>query len=156
MKKLLIAAAAISVTFAACKKSDNGGDTGRAGILTSGNWKLTGLTLSFKSFFTGNDTTADGFSAIEACAQDDLYIFLSSKKVNVDQNVSKCDTSAPQQAESGTWAFNTAQDTLILDGVIPVGKYFKVVSFSNTSMQLQRDSSLLGTNIKAVATFTHQ
>jgi hypothetical protein len=158
MKRLLLTAAAFCLLIAACKKSEDGNATGsRSEILTRGKWRITSMTAYFKNPITANDTTVDMFASVDACAKDDLYLFLSNSKVSINQGSNKCDTGAAQEAEAGTWALNAAQDTLILDGVLPLGRTFAIKSFSDASMQLQRDSNIGGfMPIKVLADFTHE
>lgn len=158
MKKLLIAAAILCIAFAACKKDDGGQTntttTSRKDTLTTGKWMVSSMMLTYT--LSGKESTVNIYDSLQACAKDDLYLFLTNGNVTIDQGTTKCDTSAPQQNQSGTWALNSSSDTLILDGVIPVGKYFKIVSFSNSTMQLRRDSSLAGIPATVTATFSHQ
>jgi hypothetical protein len=162
MKKILIAASLFCIAIAACKKDpdNNGGNpsTGsRSDTLTTGKWVITAIIAEGKNPITQRDTTVNFFASnFDSCAKDDLYLFMTTGKMSVDQGTARCDMSGPQQKEDGTWSLSTTKDTLIMaDGTLP-GR-FKIISFSNTSMQLMADTVYAGVlPVKLTATFTHQ
>lgn len=158
MKKFLLGAAALCIVFAACKKSDSGGNTvkTRNDTLTTGKWRMTAVTGSFTNPLNGHDTTVDIFASFDACAMDDYYIFLNTGHVTNDQGTVKCDSTGPQQTDGGTWSLNAAKDTLIMqDGTLP-GR-FQIAAFSNTSMQLRSDTTVSGfLPLQLNATLVHE
>jgi hypothetical protein len=160
MKKLLIAATIACIAIAACKKDDSNGGSGngktRNDTLTTGKWRMTAVTGAGKNPLSGHDTMVDIFASFDTCAKDDYYIFLATGHVTNDQGTMKCDSTMPQQTDGGTWSLSAAKDTLImLDGTLP--GHFKILSFSNSAMQLRSDTTFSGfLPIQLVATFVHE
>ncbi len=160
-QKLLTAAAAATFLIAACKKGDDGGQTtnppasSRKDTLTSGKWYITSATGTFTNPLTLKDTTVNLYNDFfDTCAQDDRFIFRTDGKLTNDQGVKKCDATGPQQSDGGTWSLTSGKDTLVMsDGTLP-GR-FKIVSFSNSSMQLKSDTTYI-LPIKLLATFVHE
>jgi len=159
MRKILLAASLLCIVIASCKKDPDPTPAvpTRSDTLTTGKWIISSIIAQGKNPINQRDTTVNFFASnFDSCAKDDLYMFLTTGKMSVDQGTAKCDMSGPQSKEDGTWNLNAGKDTLIMsDGTLP-GK-FKIMSFSNTSMQLMADTVYAGVlPVKLTATFSHQ
>lgn len=98
------------VTFAACKKDDNGVPTltPKETILTSKVWKLKSITIPRK-----DDPTMDS-SITKSCSDSALFAFDAYKKFQIADPLKSCDSTIVPY-EKGTWALSVA-DSLTLNG----------------------------------------
>lgn len=101
MRAIFLSCAAATLLFSACKKSDNS-NGGNSAILSSGKWQMIAHT---SQTITNNvpGTVNDVYSSLPSCEKDDYLIFSSSSYIITDEGATKCDASAPQQTQQGTW-----------------------------------------------------
>jgi len=107
MKKLLIIASALVVTFSSCKK-DNPAPTcnlDNNGIL--GNYKVTSILYKANAA----SPEVDIFATYDACEKDDIISFVTNGVYTVTEGATSC---TPTNADSGTWSLSGS--TLTLDG----------------------------------------
>jgi len=122
MRKVSFALIAAALLFTACKKSDNTigksananvGGLGNANgstnngntLLTSGRWKITAISNLVEYPSPVGTQTVDGMMTLPNCEKDNLYIFNANFTETLDQGTEKCDSTALQQKNIGTWAF---------------------------------------------------
>jgi hypothetical protein len=154
MKKLLLASLALCLTVAACKKGGDGnGTVTRKDTLTNGRWQV--FSLMGRVDLGGTPTDVDFFSFGDSCDRDNIFIFNKDGSLTNDAGARKCSSTDPQQSPGGTWQINAGMDTLSFDGGTLPGK-FVISSFSNSSMQLKKDTSLFGFTGTITATLNHQ
>ena len=108
-------AATLVFTNVQCKKDDDD-DKSKTEILTSGQWRITAITIT-----PGIDLDEDGtvdtdvYKFTEACDRDDYLVFSANGTYEDNEGATKCDTGDPQTA-SGNWAFNDNETKMSIDG----------------------------------------
>ena len=100
--------------FAACKKDKSA--SARMNLITTGSWKLFGLTTQ-----PGSDMNGDGiidndlFLFYEDCEKDNIYTFKRNGEYEVNEGASKCDPSDSQVGTSH-WQFANSETEIIIAG----------------------------------------
>ena len=86
-------------------------------LLTDKNWVTTAATLSpgYTDSLTGIFIT-DYLSVLPACIKDDFILFNTNGNYTDDEGALKCDSIDPQ-TQTGTWAFDSTEEIIILDGL---------------------------------------
>ncbi len=120
----LMAIAACSILFTACKKDDKSA----ADIMTTGSWKTTKdeSKLTTETTWTAN--------AIDACTADDFTTYAKSGSFTFDEGATKCDPT-DDQSTTGTWALSSDEKTLTLTDS-GFGIAFTVESISESKIVL--------------------
>ena len=109
-----IIAISILMICVACKKDNK---ESRMNLITSGNWKITALTIVPGYDIDGDgDLDTDIFQDFDLCEKDDYYIFKSNGVLEVDEGPSKCQPSDPQLT-TGSWSFANQETEIIFDGM---------------------------------------
>ncbi|MCC7224092.1 MAG: lipocalin family protein [Chitinophagales bacterium] len=95
--------AAFIITMSGCSKSAEDKLTGHA-------WKATGMLLTLS---TGE--TFDFFALfVQDCDKDDFSTFNENGTITADEGATKCEPTAPQTYDAGTWTLNDAGDVLTI------------------------------------------
>jgi len=100
--------------FVACKKDKS--ESARMDLITTGTWKLIGLTSQ-----PGHDVDGDGnidtdlYAFYDVCEKDNLYVFKRNGEYEINEGASKCDASDPQIYTSH-WQFSNGETEIIIDG----------------------------------------
>jgi len=115
MKKVsIIVVVGLLCLSVACKKDKS--ESGRMNLITTGSWKLFGLTVQ-----PGHDLDGDGivdndlFLMYDECEKDNIYTFKKNGEFEVSEGVSKCDPSDPQVSTSH-WKFTNSETEIIIAG----------------------------------------
>lgn len=106
---MLVMAFAVS----SCKKDDEDDSNNVKDILTSGNWKITAMTVDPGVDFGGGFVINDLYSMMPAYTKDDFVTFQSDGKVIFDEGPTKYQPSDPQTTE-GTWSLSSDNKTLTI------------------------------------------
>jgi len=148
-KTLIILMVAIPsvLIFTECKKKkeEPAPELSKTEMLAGTNFKAYKLTAK----------TEDGANQLiypyyEACNLDDLYKFYTDHKYFHLENTEKCGSN--DTVSAGTWAFNSAQDSLIIDTTNDLDDETVKVNISSSSFQ--KDNSSGG--VSRFATYTLQ
>jgi hypothetical protein len=144
LRLTLIPCLAAALIFGACDDDKGSGPTsatGKAALLTGTKWKNSAHTV-----LPGVDYEEDGvlvtniFAVEGACVHDDVMSLTADGKWSTDEGPSKCDPSDPQ-IETGTWAMNSAQDSVTITSDIDHQPMkFKLVELSATKWQFSTKS----------------
>jgi hypothetical protein len=115
-----------------------------AGTSTTGSksWKIT------KETWGGSDIT----SSISACDLDDIIKFYRSGVYVELEGATKCNSTDPDTVDSGTWAFNAAQDSIFITSSGSVDKE-KIKTLTTSTMELSNTDPNFG---EFISTFTAQ
>lgn len=92
MRKCLLLIIPALLIIAACSKKPNAPTPGRADMLRTGKWKISGGTFT-KRLPSGRDTILKYLSYIPACHQDDYIVFDSGMSAAIYSGSNKCDPS---------------------------------------------------------------
>ncbi len=97
--------------FVACKKDPV--PPTKEELLTAKKWKISAFILTLP-----NGSVENILAGADVCEFDNFQKFETNGTVTEDEGATKCDTTDPQIADSGTWAFNTekTQLTITLSG----------------------------------------
>jgi len=130
MKKTILIAFIGSVfAISACKKEETTtppvAQKTKTEIITSGSWKITGITVSDSS------GSLDVFALMDDCEKDGFMTFKTDGKFITDEGATKCDPDDPQTSE-GTWAFSTDEKTITIDG-----DPANIISFSDAQIVVE-------------------
>ena len=107
--------ALLAVLAISCKKDR---EQTKMDLLTSGQWKIVAFTLSPPFDLDGDgdlDSDADAYALMDACEKDDLFIFKSDGKYEINEGGTKCDATDPQSTVYD-WSFANGEKELIIDG----------------------------------------
>jgi hypothetical protein len=139
LRQGIVAVAGLGLFIAACNKDNDSGPaiTPNEMKLTAHSWSITAATLS-------SGTVTDS-SFYTDCMQDDSLDFKTNKSFSFSDGATACD-SALLPYGSGVWAFNTAEDTLLIK-YSDTTKKWQVQSLTDSTLQLSYADSL---NHKAV------
>lgn len=116
--KMLVALLATSLVLSCSKKDDPKPTPSPSTDLIVGKW-LTIATVADRPVYHWNTTelVTNLRDREKDCNKDDLFVFKSDNTFYSDEGVSKCDASAPQIQEGGTWVKSGANLTFSEDGV---------------------------------------
>lgn len=119
---------------AACSKDDDNGPTATPNEmkLIAHGWNVMAATLS-------NERISDS-SIYKDCMGDDSLRFGRDRKFNFSDGSEVCDSTLLPYGE-GSWAFNTAEDTLLVkrgDSILP----WKVEHLTDSTLQISFTDSL--------------
>jgi hypothetical protein len=108
--------------FQSCKKESK--DTSQTkNLITSGTWIITDLHFDGESMW----------DIVEDCIKDNEYIFHSDNSYSIMDGAIKCDTTAGELLEVGSW-FVTNNSTLSLDD-----NPLKIVTLNSSTMVLSEN-----------------
>lgn len=100
-----------------CKK-DKDEEKSKTELLTSGQWKISAMTLTPGSDWDmDGDIDTDLYSLLDACDKDDYLVFSTNGSVEYNEGATKCDQDDPQ-SESDSWSFTDNETKINLDGDI--------------------------------------
>jgi hypothetical protein len=169
MKKIHVLLFLVVVTVAGflsgCKKKDDAKPLSKAELLastTSKKWKLIALTAatplgSFDLFDKNNLSQV----YLEDCQKDNVYIFYADKKYEEDEGATKCDSTDPQKADSGTWSISADETKLTISssgggaGGVTDGD-MTIKELSSTTLKGEAAETISGVTVTLNATFTAQ
>jgi hypothetical protein len=136
----------LSLSFAACSKSDSNSSKTKTELITQGSWKFSNAKVG------GNDVSA----FLQTCQKDNILVFAAAGTGSLDEGATKCNTNDPQ-TNPFTWNFANSEMTLHVSTVLFTGgsSDFTIVSLSDTQLVLSQDISVSGTMQNAVVTFVH-
>lgn len=167
MTKIFTAAFAIliiALNFSACKKKENKSSSTAAStvdstqikqrtqLLTSGNWKMTEMTVS-PGISSGGTITTDWFSKLDTCSKDNFTTYYTNKEFVIDEGATKCNPNDPQTT-TGTWVFNSNATVLSLTQS-GGNKTWNVVELTNSNLKINYTASSSGETYTYSTTFTH-
>lgn len=156
MKKLLIAACAVTLVFAACKddKDDatpSNSQTG--GTLTGIDWRMTAnsMTITGAGPFDG---TTDMYAEMEDCEKDNLSRFNEDKTMVEKEGATKCDASDPDVKSTATWELLSNNTKL---KVTPTGGdelVFDIITLNANTLTVKMTETDAGATSTITTTFT--
>jgi len=157
---LLTLAAAVLLIAPACKKDQTAPQPTTPTTeqqLADKTWAMTSATPSPSLQTTNGTTVTDVFPYVPSCTQDDTQQFVSGGVFKADEGATKCDGADPQTV-TGTWTSATSGASTTLTVVISgTTLHFKVLSVSDTSLQLSTQDDFFhigtGTNVTYTLTF---
>jgi hypothetical protein len=143
MKKIqIVFAAGIMMFCLACKKESK---TSNTDLITSGNWKLSAITVNPGYDYNGDGTIdTDIYALYEPCEKDDYYTFKKNGTMEINEGSSKCDPSSPQ-VSTVDWQFANNEKSIIIDG-----EQATIVEISANRLQLKYDDYGETTNVTMV------
>ncbi|HEU4634279.1 MAG TPA: hypothetical protein VFS22_09855 [Flavisolibacter sp.] len=152
--KLFILAMAVCIVFISCDKdsSDNNGPT-KTELITKASWKFEDA---------GADATKDGSidisfaSQLPTCLTDNTLTLSAGGSGTVDEGTSKCDPSIPQST-AVTWSFANNESFLNLGGggLLGITGQFKIVTLTDASLALSKDTTLQGLQSSFIIKLKH-
>jgi len=153
MKKLVGAFMVLTLAIAACKKSDD--NKGGSEALSAGKWQITSAIVTMP-LGAGNINLMDSMSA---CQKDNFYMFNSDASITMDEGATKCNSSDPQTITDGNWSLQNGNKQLSISGSTITQGYgnltFDVKSITSSTLQLHKDTTILGFTGSIDATLTN-
>jgi len=104
---LIVLSSFIILTINSCKK-DNEDEPSKTELITEKDWKMSSVKMD-----PGIMGFTDASYYIEECVKDNQYTFKTNGSIVMNEGDSKCDSTAQQEIEEGTWAFNDDQSQII-------------------------------------------
>jgi hypothetical protein len=125
---------AVGVFAAACNKDNDSGParTPNELKLEAHAWNLSQATLT--------DSAVTDSSILSDCMADDSLVFTTSRQYHYVDGSVVCDSTVLPYG-TGTWAFNTAEDTLVLNATTGAWN-FKVNALTDSTLQLTLTDSV--------------
>ena len=112
MKYIYVLSTLLSfILFWSCQKEKD--EAGKQTLLTDRVWKIAKVESK-----VNNGPWVDEVPFWPACKKDDEWIFLANLSWELTQGINKCDPSAPQVMEHGTWAFLDNETKIDIENVI--------------------------------------
>lgn len=140
----MAAIAGIALFMAACSKSYNGPTTStKETKLTSHTWYVNAVTMSSikmpgdTSHMTGTFTDSSFYTS---CMHDDNLVFKSNHQFIFSNANTSCDSTTLPYG-SGTWSFNTAEDSLKITSN-GINMWWQVVTLSDSTLEAGYADSL--------------
>jgi hypothetical protein len=132
-------------------------ENGDAGSLTAAPWKLSGFSVNPAVDFNGDGTIeSDLYPGVDSCTKDDITIFKTDLTYSRNEGPTKCDTTAQQIFETGTWAFSEDAKNLILNNdTDSTTSIFEIVDLSATTLKLSYTQSSNGVSYTFTQTLSH-
>jgi len=118
-------------------------------LLTQEPWLLDRATMTPGITYNGL-TFTDATMFIQSCVKDNSYTFKLDNTTSMDEGDLKCDSSAQQVVDAGTWKFNDDEtEILFTDNVDLEGMTLK--SLSSKELILTRTEALQDTTIESIS-----
>jgi len=148
-----IAIACLIVGVTSCKKDATPTPAPtKTELLTGKNWKVTAFTSNPAIDWTGTGVmVTDIYAQMQACEKDDLFMFNTNGTTTDDEGATKCNPADPQTT-SGTWAFNSTQTIITVDGMDD----FNIETLSATTLKGNMVFNDGATNYTFTITYTKQ
>lgn len=126
--RILMLAILTTIVFVSCSKDDTPSASQKEIQLTKRSWKITSLTT--KKVNAPNEDS----SIIKPCNADDILLFRSDRRFLFKDSTLICDSTLFQY-DQGTWAFNSGETSLLLDGQKRDQKW-NIVSFNDSLLKV--------------------
>ena len=159
--KLFLAFFIIALAFGiySCKKDSTDETTTpptKTELLTASSWKITAQTIS-PAIDTLGSLKTDLYAITDACTQDDLYNFNASKTYTFEEGATKCNPSANQIWDSGTWTFNTdeTQISILSSEVGSTPSYFTILELTASNIKTTEPYIKNSVTYTITTTFSH-
>ncbi len=103
--------------FSSCKKNQEKTEgpepePTKTELITQEEWKITDIKMS-PGITYGGLTFTDGGMFLEECVKDNKYTFNSDHTTTMNEGTTKCDSTAEQEIQEGTWEFNEDETKMI-------------------------------------------
>ncbi len=150
MKKALLFLTAGTLLFAACKKDDN---SPARETLVTGKWTVDSFTAG--AYFGNQPLFQQNYlEDAEACERDNMIDFVADHTLYNDEGATKCDASAPQREQAGTWQLTNGEKEITLTTSnyqgVPAGTNSLVIDeLTSTRMRLRKDSAISAGGVNA-------
>jgi hypothetical protein len=144
--KLMAAACAGIILFAACKKDKDDDNTvtpaakTKKDYLVDGKWRFDAYTsvVHMTDSASGLDTTYTENGDLDECDKDDFALFLSTGKMLTDEGAVKCDEEDPQVDSSALWSLNSDFSKLTINQPdIPISEDYDVLELTSTNLKMR-------------------
>ncbi len=118
----------------ACKKDESSTSNSSSSPII-GTWKLSSFFITGPSSTIGKDTTIDAIALgyFKPCELDDLIRFNSDNTTTSFQGNIKCDSTAPDSKNNGTWSLVENNSKIRLD----TNTFADILILSNTTFQMR-------------------
>jgi hypothetical protein len=158
MKKIIIAAFAVSAVFVACKKdkktttappkpidsviTDTNYTASRYEALTTDKWRLSEVYMND----TAGKEVVEYYSGMKECEKDNFFTFNKNASITSDEGATKCDPSVDQVTTGGTWLLSsdTTQFTLKETTILPIKGDInaKIVTIDKYNFKISKDTTI--------------
>ena len=123
-------------------------------LVTDKLWLITGVTVNPGLSTNTGATVTNLYPYIPACTKDDTQQFVSGGVFKIDEGTSKCDANDPQTT-TGTWtAAKSGSDTILKATVNGGTLHLKVLSISDTQLQVSTQDDVFGIGTGTSNTYT--
>jgi len=142
---------AYSIGFLSCKK--NSDTPTKTQQLTSADWKYDSGGISDANGNIIVDFSTTG--TIPACSLDNTIHFDANGTGTVSENANVC--SGASASTAFTWNFSSNETILNLSvgAIAGIGGNFGIKELSSTKLSLLKDTTYMGTQVKAVVNLKH-
>lgn len=128
-------------------------------LLTTAPWKLSAFTVD-PAVDVNNDGTPETdlypIAAPDSCTKDDITVFKTDQTYTREEGATKCDTTADQVFESGSWAFSeNAKKLTLTKSLDSSSTILDIIILSPTTLKLSYKEDLNGVNYTFTQTLSH-
>lgn len=114
--------------LAGCQK-DEDDDPSRTEILTSGQWRITGITANPAVVVSGIPIS-DIYAFLPACSKDNYYVFKTDGNAELNEGPTKCNAADPQ-TQTQTWALSSDEQQITINATS-----FTVLGLTDTELRV--------------------
>ena len=106
----------IIIFISSCKKDEDVvPEPTKTELITEKSWVISDIKMS-PGITYGGLTFTDGSMFLEECVKDNKYTFNADHTTTMNEGETKCDETAEQEVQEGTWEFNEDETKMIFLG----------------------------------------
>ena len=148
MKKkftVLVALLAFGFGLSSCEKEKDS-DPDKSALIVGKNWKMTAATTDNQDVY---------MSFYEECERDNIMTFTSNGDYKIVEGATKCDPSAPNTYEEGSWSI-TGDKLTTLDDAFPFPVEFDILQLDNKTLKVSLEEPFFNSGQTTIVTYTAQ
>ena len=134
------------ISIASCKK-DSAASKSKTEYLTQKAWKIESVSVSISG--------ASQNIPVDACQQDDTYLFAAASTGTYDNGATKCN-DADDQTSTFTWSFLENETTISIIGPnVDLSGASKISVLNDNTLEVYQESTTSGITSRYTGRFKH-
>ena len=101
----------------------------------------------------GGTQTSVFNTVLTACQRDNIWNFKSDGTYTVTEGATKCNTTDPDIATSGTWQLTESDTKIIIDDVSTAPQTFTITELTSSSLKITGTQVVQGISVPGTAVF---
>lgn len=95
-------------------------------------------------------------TVMTSCQRDNIWLFKSDGTYTITEGATKCNSTDPDTATSGTWQLTENDTKIIVDDVSQAPQTFTINELTSSSLKISGTQVVQGTSVNGTAVFAPQ